>query len=160
ALDEGFQLNANQLGGLATLTDREIFGWTKPARTPPARRPARDAFLSELSPGDYVVHVDHGVGRFARMIRMASDAGEREYLVLDYAAGDKLYVPVDQADRVTRYVGVGEHAPTLHRLGTTDWARARTRVKAAVQQLAGELLRLYAARQVRPGHAFNPDSVW
>jgi transcription-repair coupling factor (superfamily II helicase) len=160
ALDEGFQLSANDLGGLVTLTDHELFGWTKPTRTSPSRRPSRDAFLSDLSPGDYVVHVDHGVGRFARMIRLPSETGEREYLVLEYAAGDRLYVPVDQADRVTRYVGVGEHTPTLHRLGTTEWSRARSRVRAAVQEMAGELLRLYAARQVRPGHGFLPDSVW
>jgi transcription-repair coupling factor (superfamily II helicase) len=160
ALDEGFQLAANELGGLVTLTDRELFGWTKPTRTPPARRPSRDAFLSDLAPGDYVVHVDHGVGRFAQMTRLQSETGEREYLVLEYAAGDRLFVPVDQADRVSRYVGVGEHTPTLHRLGTTEWSRARSRVKAAVQEMAGELLRLYAARQVRPGHAFTADTLW
>jgi transcription-repair coupling factor (superfamily II helicase) len=160
SLGEGFELTAGPHGGLAVLTDRELFGWTKPARTAPARRPNRDAFLSELTPGDYVVHVEHGVGRFARMLRMATATGEREYLVLEYAAGDKLYVPADQTDRVTRYVGVGDHTPTLHRLGTSDWARTRTRVKAAVQELAAEMLRLYAARQVKVGHAFSPDTVW
>ncbi|HEY8883888.1 MAG TPA: transcription-repair coupling factor, partial [Chloroflexota bacterium] len=76
------------------------------------------------------------------------------------AAGDKLYVPADQTDRVSRYVGIGEQAPTLHRLGTSDWNRTRSRVKAAVRELAAELLRLYAARQVKPGHAFGPDTVW
>jgi transcription-repair coupling factor (superfamily II helicase) len=160
ALGEGFELNVGTSGGLAVLSDRELFGWTKPARTAPARRPSRESFLSDLTPGDYVVHVDHGVGRFARMLRMATEAGEREYLVLEYAAGDKLYVPADQSDRVARYVGVGDHAPSLHRLGTTEWSRTRARVKAAVRELAGELLRLYAARQVKPGHRFGPDTIW
>ena len=160
ALAEGFTLTDGPAGGLAVLTDRELFGWTKPARTAPTRRPSRDAFLSELTPGDYVVHVDHGVGRFLKMLRLAGDNGEREYLVLEYAAGDKLYVPSDQTDRVSRYVGMGDQTPTLHRLGTSDWNRARSRVKAAVRELAGELLRLYAARQARDGNAFAPDSVW
>jgi transcription-repair coupling factor (superfamily II helicase) len=161
SLGEGFELTSNATdGGLVVLTDRELFGWTKPARQPPARRPSREAFLSELTAGDYVVHVDHGVGRFARMIRMNTEAGEREYLVLEYAAGDKLYVPADQTDRVSRYIGVGEQTPTLHRLGTTEWARTRIKVKQAVQELAGDLLRLYAVRQVKTGHAFAPDSVW
>jgi transcription-repair coupling factor (superfamily II helicase) len=163
---EGFLLAAGASGGLVVLSDRELFGWTKPARAAPARRPSRDAFLSELTPGDYVVHIDHGVGRFVQMFRMAgasadgSGQGEREYLVLEYAAGDRLYVPSDQTDRVSRYVGVGDHAPTLHRLGTTDWARTRSKVKAAVRELAGELLRLYAARQVKEGNACGPDTVW
>jgi transcription-repair coupling factor (superfamily II helicase) len=161
SLGEGFELTpAGTGGGLVVLTDRELFGWTKPARTAPVRRPNREAFLSDLTPGDYVVHVDHGVGRFARMLRLATESGEREYLVLEYAAGDKLYVPADQTDRVSRYVGIGEQAPTLHRLGTSDWNRTRSRVKAAVRELAAELLRLYAARQVKPGHAFGPDTVW
>jgi len=159
-LAEGFAVSDGPNGGLAALGDRELFGWTKPARTAPARRPSREAFLSDLTPGDYVVHIDHGIGRFVRMIRMASETGEREYLVLEYAAGDRLYVPTDQTDRVTRYVGAGDQTPSLHRLGTTDWVRVRSRVKNAVRQLAGELLRLYAARQVRPGHAFGPDTVW
>ncbi|MGH2461656.1 MAG: transcription-repair coupling factor, partial [Chloroflexota bacterium] len=166
ALAEGFQISAGPAGGLAILSDRELFGWTKPARAVPARRPSRDAFLSELTPGDYVVHIDHGIGRFVQLIRMvggsteANGQGEREYLVLEYAAGDRLYVPSDQTDRVSRYVGVGDQAPTPHRLGTADWTRARSRVKAAVRELAGELLRLYAARQVKSGTALEPDTVW
>ncbi len=166
ALDEGFQVSAGAAGGLAVLTDRELFGWTKPTRAAPARRPSRDAFLSELTPGDYVVHIDHGIGRFVQLTRMAGGSadgggqGEREYLVLEYAAGDRLYVPSDQTDRVSRYVGVGDQHPTLHRLGTADWNRTRSRVKAAVRELAGDLLRLYAARQVKGGYAFGPDTVW
>ncbi|HEX5414427.1 MAG TPA: DEAD/DEAH box helicase, partial [Chloroflexota bacterium] len=168
SLNEGFELldghGARGSGGLAVLTDRELFGWTKPARARPARRPSRDAFLSDLTPGDYVVHVDHGVGRFVRMLRMGEPGSEREYLLLQYAENDKLYVPADQSDRVSRYVGAGggtgEHAPTLHRLGTSDWNRTKAKVKAAVREVAGELLRLYATRHARPGHAFAPDSVW
>lgn len=160
SLAEGFELSAGAVGGMVLLTDRELFGWTKQARAAPPRRPSREAFLSDLSAGDYVVHVDHGVGRFVGMIRKPSEAGEREYLVLDYASGDRLYVPADQTDRVERYVGVGDHAPMLHRLGTSDWTRARTRVKAAVRELAGQLLRLYASRQSKPGYAFGADTLW
>ncbi|HLZ07972.1 MAG TPA: transcription-repair coupling factor [Chloroflexota bacterium] len=159
SLDEGFELHG-PAGGLVVLTDREVFGWTKTARTVATRRPNRDAFLSDLTPGDFVVHVDHGVGKFLRMALMPTEGGEREYLILEYAAGDRLYVPADQTDRVMRYVGVGDHNPTLHRLGTTEWSRARNRVKAAVQEVAAELLRLYAARSIKPGHAFSSDSVW
>ena len=162
ALGEGFLLAAGAGGGLVVLTDRELFGWTRPVRAAPVRRPNREKFLSDLAPGDYVVHVDHGIGRFAGMVRMgnADGQGEREYLLLEYAAGDRLYVPSDQADRLSRYVGVGDQPPTLHRLGTGDWARARSRVRAAVRELARDLLRLYAARQVTPGYAFGPDTVW
>jgi transcription-repair coupling factor (superfamily II helicase) len=160
AATEGFQLADGPDGGLLLLTDYEVFGWTKPRRAMRPRAAARDTFLSDLAAGDYVVHVEHGVGRFAGLVRMQSDGVDREYLQLEYGAGDRLFVPVDQADRVSRYVGVGDGTPTLHRLGGTEWARAKSRVKAAVQQMAKELLELYAAREVTPGHAFAPDTVW
>ncbi len=149
--------------GLRVLTDREIFGWSKPNRAPRPRGVSRQAFLADLEVGDYVVHVEHGVARYLGMARMAADASsgvERDYLILEYAAGDRLYVPVDQADRVGRYVGPGDAAPSLNRLGTTDWVRTKARVKAAVQKMAEELLELYAAREVKAGHAFSPDAPW
>jgi transcription-repair coupling factor (superfamily II helicase) len=157
---EGFQVVGLEGGDLVLFSDLEVFGWTKPRRPVRPRAAARDTFLSDLNVDELVVHVEHGIGRYRGLIRMTQDEVEREYLEIDYAAGDKLYVPIEQADRVSRYVGFGDVAPTLHRLGGTEWARAKSRVKAAVQELANELLELYAAREVAPGHAFAPDTVW
>ena len=145
---------------LVVLGDAELFGWAKP-RAVARRRPAAPiVLLSDLAMGDYVVHVDHGIGRYQGMIRMAVDGVERDYLVLEYAAGDRMFVPTDQADRVTKYHGAGEEPPTLHRLGTADWARAKERVKASARDIARDLLEIYSARQVAPGHAYAPDTPW
>jgi len=142
------------------LTDTEIFGFTKQRRAAPRRGIDRGAFLAELKPGDYVVHIEHGIARFAGMARKAIEGHEREYLELHYAEGDRLFVPIDQLHRVSRYVGPGEHVPTLTRLGSQEWARTKERVRRAVADLAQELLALYAAREVLSGHAFPPDSPW
>ena len=117
-------------------------------------------FLIELTPGDYVVHVEHGIGRFAGVTRMGNEHSQREYLVMKYAANDRLYVPTDQIDRVNRYVGAGDQPPTLSRLGTQEWSRTKQKVKESVEEVAQELLALYAAREVVPGFAFARDSVW
>ncbi|MBI2872608.1 MAG: transcription-repair coupling factor [Chloroflexi bacterium] len=145
---------------LVLLTDAELFGTAK--RAVPARRGQvrREVFLSELVPGSYVVHTDHGVARFAGTNTMAEEGGAREYLVLEYAEGDRLYVPTDHLDRVAPYVGVGDQPPTLTRLGTQEWERAKERVKRSAQKLAEDLLALYAARELSPGHAFSPDAPW
>jgi len=159
SLPEGFAVVTGEKD-LILLTDREIFGFIKPRRQLKRRPVARDAFLSSLELGDYVVHIEHGIGRFTGLIKMSLDGVEREYLRLDYAEGDRLYVPVDQLDRVNRYVGAGEHVPALTRLGTHEWARAKAKVQRSVRQIAQDLLALYAARELAPGFAFSPDSVW
>ncbi len=142
------------------LTDVELFGFVKKRRAV-SRRPVRsEAFLSELAPGDYVVHVDHGVAKFGGLTRLNLDGGEREYLVLHYAAGDRLYVPTEQIDRVGRYIGPGGYDPPLSRLGTQEWNRAKQRVKEAANTLARELLELYSMREILPGFAFSPDTAW
>jgi transcription-repair coupling factor (superfamily II helicase) len=156
---EGFQLTG-QGSDLVLLTDRDVFGWSKPRRAVRPRPVARDAFLSDVSPGDLVVHVEHGVGRYRGLVQMSPDGGDREYLWIDYADADRLFVPIDQADRVGRYVGAGDSSPALHRLGTSDWARVKERVKSAVREMAHELLALYAARTVKEGHAFTADGAW
>ena len=145
---------------LAIFTDVEIFGYVKqppPARRPPA--PTRGIML-DLSPGDYAVHIDHGIARFHGMKKVRVGDVEREYMTLEYAAGDMLYVPTDQADRVSRYVGSSGEPPSLSRLGTQEWFRAKEKVKESAQDMAQDLLKLYATREVLPGFAFSPDTIW
>ncbi len=148
------------MDGDIVFSDVEIFGFVKKRRMVSKRPVRHDVFLSELLPGDYVVHVDHGIGMFSGLTRMGLDDGEREYLVLEYAAGDKLYVPTEQVDRVGRYLGPGGYAPSLSRLGTQEWSRAKRRVKEATGDLAKELLLLYSAREAFNGFAFSSDSMW
>ncbi len=142
------------------LTDAEIFGYAKVLRRMPRRFHRRPPSLSELSVGDYVVHVEHGIARFAGTVMMKVGETEREYLALEYAAGDRLYVPAEQIDRVARYVGSGDAPPRLTRLGTRDWTRAKRRVRQATIELARELRDLYAIRNTVQGVAFSPDTEW
>ncbi|HWO71775.1 MAG TPA: transcription-repair coupling factor [Actinomycetota bacterium] len=144
---------------LAVATEEDLFGERRHTRTAPriTRRRAEQVAL-ELSPGDYAVHRVHGIGRYLGIERRALAGAERDYLVLEYAQGDRLYVPTDQVGMVAAYQG-GEE-PRLHRLGGSDWARTTARVKRAVRDMAGELVRLYAVRMSVPGHAFGPDTPW
>ena len=159
ALPEGWRVAAP--GGVVALaSDRELFGFVKQRRRLRRRASHRARFLAEVQPGDFVVHTDHGIARFAGIVRRRVDAEERDYIELRYASDDRLYVPVDQVDRVSRYVGPSEHTPRLTRLGTQEWSRARARVREAVSIVATDLARLYAARQLMPGHAFGPDREW
>lgn len=145
---------------LAVVSDAELFGWAKPRPVVRRRRQVPATLLSELQPGDYVVHVDHGLGRFEGIQRMDVAGAGRDYLVLQYAAGDRMYVPTEQADRVAKYHGAGQEPPALNRLGTGEWARAKDKVKTATREIAKDLLAIYSAREVLPGHAFSPDSPW
>jgi transcription-repair coupling factor (superfamily II helicase) len=153
--------------GLVVLSEADISGQrgqsTKDMRRMPSRRRnAVDPLL--LQPGDLVVHEQHGVGRYVQMVRRTVNSGEREYLILEYAPArrgqppDRLYVPTDSLDQVTRYVG-GEN-PALNRLGGADWAKTKGRARKAVREIAGELIRLYSVRMATRGHAFAPDSPW
>jgi transcription-repair coupling factor (superfamily II helicase) len=145
---------------LTLITDVELLGFVKQPR-PSRKRPVpHRLFVPQLTPGDYVVHVDHGIARFHGLVRMSSDGPEKEYLVLEYAAGDRLYVPTERIDRVSRYIGAGDQAPHLSRLRTPEWQRTKRRVKESVAEIARELLDLYAAREVAPGFAFSTDSLW
>ncbi len=143
---------------LHVYTDTEIFGWSKRRPAPRRKLVTPASFLAELNPGDYVVHQEHGIGRFEGLVRMNLTGVEREYLLIRYAGNDKLYIPTDQLDRVTRYIGMGDAVPALSKLGTTEWTRAKARVKESVQDVARELLRLYSERETAEGHAFPPDS--
>ncbi|MBM3167132.1 MAG: DEAD/DEAH box helicase, partial [Chloroflexi bacterium] len=156
SLAEGWAIR----NSLTLFTDKEIFGWVKEKRLL-RKRPVRyHRFISGLLPGDYVVHVEHGIARFLGLAKMSAEGVEREYLVLEYALGDKLYVPTDQVDRVSRYVGADDRLPALSRLGTQEWARAKQRVKEAAANMAEELLNLYARREVTAGFGFSADNLW
>ena len=144
---------------LAVATEEDVFGSRRHTRAAPrfARR-RTDTLAQELEPGDFAVHRIHGVGRYAGITHRALAGSERDYLILEYAEKDKLFVPSDQVGMVAKYLG-GD-APRLHRLGGTDWARATTKVRRAVKDMAGELVRLYTVRMSVPGHAFGPDTPW
>ncbi|MBL7522049.1 transcription-repair coupling factor, partial [Frankia sp. CNm7] len=146
---------------LAVLTETDLAGargvTTKDMRRMPSRRRKGIDPLA-LAAGDLVVHEAHGVGRYVEMVTRTVAGAKREYLVLEYAKGDRLYVPTDQLEQVTRYVG-GD-APTLDRIGGADWAKRKSRARKAVKEIAGELIRLYSARMAAPGYAFAADNPW
>ncbi len=144
--------------GLMFVTDRELFGSVRVRRPKALRRVVPRDILERLTPGDLVVHIDHGVARYEQMLRRGGSGEERDYLELSFAGGDRIFVPVEQISRVTRYAG-GER-PALSKLGGTEWLRAKQRVRRAVADLADELLALYAARERADGHAFGDDTPW
>src|SRR5688572_25134772 len=113
-----------------------------------------------MRPGDYVVHLEHGVGRFGGLVRRTVEGIEREYLLVEYAGGDVLYVPGHHADRLSKYIGADAHPPSLHRLGTAEWQQVRQRAQRAVEEVAEGLLALYAARAEAPGFAYSVDTPW
>jgi transcription-repair coupling factor (superfamily II helicase) len=154
-------LNGGFLGGpdgLVFVTDRELFGTVRVRRPKALRRVVPRDILERLTLGDLVVHIDHGVARYEQMLRRGPEGGERDYLELSFAGGDRIFVPVEQIGRVTRYAG-GER-PQLSKLGGAEWLRAKQRVRNAVADLADDLLALYAARTSAQGHAFGHDTPW
>ncbi len=162
SLGEGWIFNTPGGQVINLLTDGEIFGWRRPEprrrHRPVAASP--EAAYSDLQPGDWVVHADHGIGRFEGLVRRTVEGIEREYLCIEYADQAQLFVPVHQVDRLTRYVGPDNRPPTPTRLGGTEWRSVKAHVKEAVQEIAEELLDLYAARNIVEGHAYSPDTAW
>ena len=146
-------------GSLAVVSEEDLFGRRRHTREAPRITQRRaEAVAADLEPGDLCVHQVHGVGRYAGMVRRAVAGSERDYLLLEYAQGDRLYVPSDQVGVVTKYIG-GE-APRVHRLGSGDWVRSKGRVRRAIRDMAGELVRLYSVRMTVKGRAFGPDTPW
>jgi len=144
---------------LALIAEADLTGRRRVHRTPRRRGAQRTTdFYDALEPGDFVVHHQHGVGRYAGMVKRAIAGVERDYLLLEYKGGDKLYIPTDQVGTVRRYTG-GD-SPALSRLGGTDWEKTRARVRRAVQEIAQELVVLYRRRLATRGHAFPPDTPW
>ena len=163
SFDSGFEDRSNKVILLAEsditgVKDRRAASGKMPSR----RKKAIDPL--ELKRGDYVVHEIHGVGRYQELLKRSVGGVEREYVVIEYAPSkrgqpaDRIFVPTDSLELVTRYVG-GE-TPALHRIGGSDWIKAKSRAKKAVREIAGELIRLYAARTSLPGYAFSPDTTW
>jgi transcription-repair coupling factor (superfamily II helicase) len=154
----GFSIHAIDGSEITILSDAEVFGIQKERRRIRKRVMRKGPALEQLKEGSYVVHVEHGVARFAGTEVMGSEG--QEYLVLEYAGDDKLYVPTEHLDRIQIYHGTSDTAPRLTRLGTQEWTRARSRAKKATEQLAGELIALYASRQVANGFAATADTPW
>ncbi|WUD74937.1 transcription-repair coupling factor [Streptomyces sp. NBC_00510] len=151
---------------IAVLTETDLSGQKSSTkdmgRMPSRRRKTIDPLT--LQAGDFIVHEQHGVGRYVEMVQRTVQGATREYLVVEYAPakkgqpGDRLFVPTDQLEQITKYVG-GE-APSLHRLGGADWTKTKARAKKAVKEIAADLIRLYSARMAAPGHTFAPDTPW
>jgi transcription-repair coupling factor (superfamily II helicase) len=157
SLSEGFVL-----GDLHLITDSEVFGWERPQprtrQRPVAETP--ESVYADLQVGDYVVHIDHGIGRFDGLLQRELDNHLREFLAVEYDGGGQLFVPVHQADRLTRYLGAEGAAPALDHLGGHEWHEKKGRVKQAVIEVAQEMLDLYARRNVVQGYTFKPDTAW
>jgi transcription-repair coupling factor (superfamily II helicase) len=176
-LTQGFAVGD---GSVHVYTDAELFGAVKRRRSVLARgsrravstsargsrraasgNAAREAFVLQFAPGDLVVHRDHGISRFVEMRAVTDDGGAvHEYMLLEYAEGDRLFVPTQHLDRVDRYVGGAESHPKLSRLGSGEWERTRRRVKERTEEVARELLGLYSRREQAQGHAYAPDGAW
>lgn len=159
-LSAGFEYPALRL---AVLTDTQIAGGglKRAQRRKKALAGEKIGSCADLSVGDLVVHEHHGIGRFAGVVRMQVDGIDKDYVKISYAGTDSLYVPATQLDLVSKYVGAGEDKPMrLSKLGGTEWAKTKSRAKAAAKDLARGLIALYAERTRQVGHAFSPDTPW
>jgi transcription-repair coupling factor (superfamily II helicase) len=147
--------------GLVCLTETELFGHRRTMRRRPTyQRGTTIAAFTDLAPGDLVVHVEHGIGRYAGLVTLAVDGTPADYLLLEYAEGARLYLPVQRMAAVTKYAGSGDAAPRLDKLGATTWQRTKESVRASLREMAQDLLRLYAERQVVEGLAVAADTPW
>ncbi|RNC66309.1 MAG: transcription-repair coupling factor [Desulfuromonadales bacterium] len=153
-ISRGFRLPEGQL---VVITEEEIFGRRQKRRgVSELRKKQIMTSLAELKPGDYMVHLDHGIGIYRGLQHIALSGCAGDFLLLEYAGGDKLYLPVDRINLVQRYVGAEGVEPRADKLGGTAWEKTKGKARAAVEEMAGELLQIYAARQLHEGHAFSP----
>jgi len=155
SVDRGFVLPGC---GVAVLTESDVTGRMRPHRQARTRARPVDGFFDDLAPGNYVVHRQHGVALYGGMVIRTMGGATRDYLLLEYRGGDKLYLPTDQIELLTPYAG-GD-SPTVNRLGGSEWSKARSKARAAVHEIAEELVALYRRRLEVPGHAFGPDTPW
>ena len=163
SLSEGWILKISDNFAFHLITDAEIFGWVRPQsrrQVTSGSNESPEATYSNLTVGDWVVHIDYGIGRFTGLVQRSLDGLEREFLGVEYKNGDQVFVPIHQADRITRYLGAGAGDPAMGQLGTQEWQETKRKVKFAVQEIAADLLDLYARRQVAQGFAFSKDQIW
>ncbi len=142
------------------LSESDIFVHIKSASKQRKSSKAKIRAFTDIRKGDYVVHEAHGVGRFAGVQMLSVDGSERDYLRIEYAGEDLLYVPVDQMDNIQKYVGSEGATPRINRLSGLEWQKTKARAKAAIKDMAEDLLKLSAERELNPGHRFGPDSAW
>ena len=145
---------------LALLSDSDIYGSAYQRARKKQTAGERIASFTDLKPGDYVVHDLHGVGIFKGIVQLTSEGAKRDYLLIQYAGSDKLYVPTDQFDRVTKFIGAEQSLPKLNRLGGGEWEKQKSKVKASLKKLAFDLAELYARRARETGYAFSHDNPW
>ena len=164
SLAEGFTLvqRSDHTNLYDLLTDAEIFGWQRPVPRRQAKpRPiAPEAYFADIEAGDYIVHLEYGIGQFEGLVVRNIGGMEREYLLLRYGNSDTLYVPAHHADRLTKWIGSEERPPTINRVGEKSWTAAKVKAQRAADEIATELLELYAARETIAGHAFAKDEEW
>jgi len=156
SLSAGFELPG---GRLAVVTGAEMFGRQRRSRDRSRSRSRMEPF-TDLKTGDFVVHVNHGIGRYTGIEKLDIGGIQKDYLAIKYSGEDKLYVPTDQVGLIQKYLGGEADAPKLSKLGGAEWNRLKGRVREAVKEMAQELIALYAARESARGHAFSPDTVW
>lgn len=157
-LGQGFEYPALRL---VVITEQEVFGQRKRRRARHAlKEGSKIGVFTDLKINDYVVHVHHGIGRYLGIERLEVSGVYKDYLLIQYAGADKLYIPTDQVDLIQKYIGAEGHTPKLNKLGGSEWNKLKSRVKASVQDMAQDLLKLYAAREAAVGFAFSPDTVW
>ena len=163
SLDQGFEL---PLGKLVILTENEIYrrerkaGAKKPA-VPKTAKDTQRLIFSDLRPGDYVVHIQHGIGQFTGIEKLNVGGVDKDYFAVRYAGEDRLYVPLDQLHSLQKYLGSdGDSVPKLYKLGGNEWQKVKSKARKAVKELAIDLVKLYAQREATKGFAFSPDNVW
>ena len=148
---------------LSIISDKDIFGETRRKRSGKAVRKkgvAKITSFAELKPGDYVVHANHGIGVYKGIKQMAAGGTTRDYLDIVYDKGDKLYVPVDQLDLVQKYIGSEGNSPKINKLGGAEWQKAKAKARKSINEIAQDLVKLYAARATLKGHSFGKDTEW
>ncbi|WP_312423302.1 transcription-repair coupling factor [Anaerospora hongkongensis] len=156
-LSGGFELPQAKL---VVITEKDIFGRQKKRMRQRVAKDQQITYFRDLNVGDYVVHVSHGIGKYVGVETLEVAGIHKDYLHIRYAGEDKLYVPTDQVNLLQKYIGAEGDVPRLHKMGGTEWIKAKTKAKAAVADLAKELIALYAERQVLPGYAFEQDTPW
>ncbi len=158
SLTKGFEYHGNKF---LVITEQEIFGTVKRKKTPSKKKDARPikSFM-DLNLGDYVVHENHGIGKYIGIEQLKVQGAKKDYLHITYSDGGSLYVPIEQMDMVQKYIGSEGASPKLNKLGGVEWKKAKAKVKGAIEDMAKDLLALYAERQMTKGHAFSQDTPW